>query len=127
MILDAIAHNRVFPAHEAALAAPARSFAPSLDISETADQYEVRLDVPGVAKKDLKLTFEDETLTVEGERLSTTESAVRHERWYGSFKRTLQLPSGVDHARIEARLADGVLTIVLPKAEAAKPRQIEVR
>lgn len=126
MLLEAMTNNRVFPAAEAAYAPAPQSFAPALDIVETADHYEVRLDVPGVARKDLKLTFEDETLTVEGQRAGA-ETTVRNERWHGTFKRALQIPGCVDPARIEARVADGVLTIVLPKAEAAKPRQIEVR
>ena len=124
LLLDAVTNNRVFPAHEA----PARSYAPSLDIVETADHYEVRLDVPGVAKKDLKLTLENETLSIEGERpADTNANAVRHERWHGSFRRALELPTGIASERIAAQLADGVLVVTLPKAEAMKPRQIEVR
>ncbi len=105
----------------------APGFLPPLDIYENDERYELRLDVPGVAKEDLKVHFEQDALTVRGERRNATENATRSERWAGSFERTLALPEGVDGARIEASVKDGVLTILVPKGEKAKPRQIAIQ
>jgi HSP20 family protein len=100
---------------------------PPLDIYENNEHYELRLDVPGVAKEDLKVDFEQDTLTIRGERKNATENLTRSERWAGSFERTLSLPEGVDSARIKASVQDGVLAIVVPKGERAKPRQITIQ
>jgi HSP20 family protein len=103
-----------------------------LDIFEHDDRFEVWLDLPGVSREDVKLSIENDTLRIQGERpaQAVTEEASRHfrrtERWTGSFSRTLTLPSSVDGARIEAKLADGVLKLVLPKRDQAKPRQIVI-
>lgn len=118
--------NRVSPFF-ALLDESASGFIPPLDVQESDARYELRLDVPGVAKEDLKVHFEQDTLTVRGERKSTSETPTRRERWAGTFVRTLSLPDGVDNARIEATLKDGVLTIVVPKGEKAQPRQIAIQ
>ncbi len=103
-----------------------------LDIHEHDDRYEVWLDVPGVNKEDIKLSLEGETLTIQGERpaQAVTEESSRHfrrtERWTGSFSRSLTLPGTVDASRIEAKLEEGVLKVVLPKRDQAKPRQITI-
>src|SRR5689334_1351802 len=81
-----------------------------LDIYEHDDRFEVWLDVPGVTREDLKLSLENETLTIQGERpaQAVTEESSRHfrrtERWTGGFSRTLTLPGSVDGTRIEAKL-----------------------
>ncbi|HZV02693.1 MAG TPA: Hsp20/alpha crystallin family protein [Planctomycetota bacterium] len=105
----------------------AQGYLPALDVHETDDRYELRLDVPGVAKEDLKVRYENDALTVEGDRKSFHSGPGRGERWVGRFERTLSLPDGIDAEHIEANLENGVLTIVLPKAEAAKPRQITIQ
>ncbi|MGB9773233.1 MAG: Hsp20/alpha crystallin family protein [Bacteroidota bacterium] len=106
-------------------------WAPSADISESDDAYEVRLDLPGVSKDDVKITLENRTLCVQGERKQEKETKGKNyhrmERVYGSFQRTFTLPSTVKTDKIDAKFKDGVLTITLPKAEEAKPKQIEIK
>jgi HSP20 family protein len=103
-----------------------------LDIFEHADRFEVWLDLPGVAREDIKLSLENDTLRIQGERPAqavteeTSKNFRRTERWTGSFARSLTLPSSVDGSRIEAKLTDGVLKLVLPKRDQAKPRNIPI-
>jgi HSP20 family protein len=107
----------------------ARSLAPALDVFEYADRFEIHLDVPGVAREDLKVHFEKGDVEVEGERKSQElpEGAyARTERWAGKFSRTLSLPEDADPASLQASLKDGVLTLIVKKAEERKPRQIAI-
>jgi HSP20 family protein len=107
----------------------ARTFAPALDVYEYEDRYEFRFDVPGIAKSELKVNFENGVLTVEGERKQPElpENATgRCERWAGKFSRSLTLPDNADSAQIEAKLENGVLSLAVKKAETAKPRQITI-
>lgn len=127
MLLNEVANNHRLSPFFSLLDERAPSFALPLDIYENEERYELRLDVPGVAKDDLKLHCENDTLSVRGQRKSARDGATRCERWCGSFDRMFSLPDGVDTARTEASLKDGVLTIVLPKCEKAKPRQITVQ
>ncbi|MEZ0227626.1 MAG: Hsp20/alpha crystallin family protein [Planctomycetota bacterium] len=107
----------------------ARTFSPALDVYEYADRYELRFDVPGLAKNELNVSFENGVLTIEGERKAPElpESATgRCERWTGKFSRSLTLPENADTTHIEAKLENGVLSLAVKKAEAAKPRQIVI-
>jgi HSP20 family protein len=108
-----------------------RTWAPALDISERKDAYVVTVEVPGVKAEDLDITLEDGLLTIRGERRFTQETSDqqyhRVERRYGSFRRSITLPSQVQADQIEASFEDGVLEVVVPKAEEAKPRKISVR
>jgi HSP20 family protein len=108
-----------------------RTWAPALDISERKDAYVVTVEVPGVKADDLDITLEDGLLTIRGERRFTQETSEqqfhRVERRYGSFRRSITLPSQVQADQIEASFEDGVLEVVVPKAEEAKPRKISVR
>ena len=108
-----------------------RVWAPALDISERNDAYVVTVEVPGVKADDLDITLEDGLLTIQGERQFTSESSEqqyhRVERRYGSFRRSITLPSQVRADAIEASFEDGVLEVVVPKAEEAKPKKISVR
>lgn len=103
---------------------------PAFDLYENQDKLTVRAEVPGLKKDQIKLVLKDDVLTVSGERRpdADSESAkyVRRERAFGSFERTVTLPFPVNHSGIAAKFEDGVLTITLPKAEEAKPRQIAV-
>lgn len=107
-----------------------KSFAPAMDIAEQDNEYILVLETPGVKKDDVKLNLEDDTLTISGERKSHTlpEKAewLRNEIRTGSFTRTVRLSKNVDAGRISAELNDGVLKVVLPKQEAAKPRTIAI-
>jgi HSP20 family protein len=108
-----------------------RMWAPALDISERKDAYVVTVEVPGVKPEELDITLEDGLLTIQGERRFTQESSDqqwhRVERRYGSFRRSITLPSQVQAESIEASFEDGVLEVIVPKAEEAKPKKITVR
>jgi HSP20 family protein len=104
---------------------------PLVNVTQDTDQFYVRADVPGIDAKDLSISAVKNRLSIAGKREIATEhdrvSYHRKERPEGSFNRTLTLPTELDVDHIEARYADGVLTLRLPKAEAAKPRQITVK
>ena len=109
----------------------ATAWAPALDISERKDAYLVTVELPGVEADDLQITLEDGLLTIQGERQFTQESSEqqfhRIERRYGAFRRSITLPAQVQAEQIEASFDNGVLQIVVPKAEEAKPKRIQVR
>jgi HSP20 family protein len=109
----------------------AERFAPSLDVEETETQYLVNLDIPGVSKDDVKIEMLNDELVISGERKPEKAEGkqARHvvERSFGRFQRTLALPKTVQADRVEAFYKDGVLKISVPKAEAAKPKKIEIR
>jgi HSP20 family protein len=111
--------------------AMATAWAPALDISERKDAYLVTVELPGVEPDDLQITMEDGLLTIQGERQFTQESSEqqyhRVERRYGAFRRSITLPARVQAEQIEASADNGVLQIVVPKAEEAKPKRIQVR
>ena len=102
-------------------------FTPMADIRETADGYAIDIDLPGLTEKDVEITLEGLHLTIKGERKATSETQyTRRERGFGYFERIFRLPDDVDNARIEAKAKNGVLTLTLPKSEAAKPRTISI-
>jgi HSP20 family protein len=107
-----------------------KSFSPAMDIAESENEYVLVLNVPGVKKEDVKLNVEDNVLTISGERkshpLPEKTEWLRNEIRTGSFTRTVKLSKNVDAEKISAELNDGVLKVVLPKAEAAKPRTITI-
>jgi HSP20 family protein len=108
------------------------AWVPALDIRETEDRFEVTADLPGLNSDDVEVTFEDGTLTLRGERefsRDRDEGGQYHriERSYGSFARSVRLPRVADSERIEASFDNGVLTVLVPKREEAKPRTIEVK
>jgi HSP20 family protein len=88
----------------------------------------VKVELAGMKKEDFDLSLEDDTLTVSGQRKAETTSgeSFRSERFFGSFSRTVTLPSAVEADKVKATYQDGILTVVLPKAEEAKPKKIEV-
>ncbi len=106
-------------------------FAPAIDVAEDKDNYVVKAELPGLTKDDVSVTLEDNYLTIRGEKKHEAEDkgANYHhkERAYGSFSRTIGLPTTVDAQKIGAQFKDGVLQVTLPKSEAAKPKQIEVK
>ncbi len=105
-----------------------RSAAPSVDLIEQADGYALYVDLPGVDKKDLELSVENNVLSLKGERKETRDARLffRKESWAGTFRRTVALPQAADPEKVKAELKDGVLTIVIGKREELKPRQIAV-
>jgi HSP20 family protein len=106
-------------------------WAPAMDVEETENEYRIKADLPEVKKNDVKINLEDGVLTIEGERRQEKEDKNkkfhRVERSYGKFVRRLTVPSDVAQDRISAAFADGVLTVDLPKAPSAKPKNIEVK
>jgi HSP20 family protein len=115
---------------EAAVDAPAGVF-PPLNVSHDDDNVYVRAEVPGVSAKDLSVTALRNRLSITGKRELPREgervSYHRKERAEGSFSRTVTLPAEIDADRVEARYADGILTLTLPKSDGAKPRQIVIK
>ena len=107
-----------------------RRWMPAMDLVETDDSFVLRADLPGLSEEDIKLEFEDGTLTVSGERKaeheSKSEGYYRVERAFGSFSRSLTLPQGVDPEAVSANFDRGVLEIRIPKPEQRKPRRIEI-
>lgn len=104
---------------------------PAVNISEDSDAYYVSAELPGVKAADLDLNVTANQLTLSGERKISEESTDvryhRREREAGRFSRAIALPGDVDADRTKAKLTDGVLTVMVPKAEKAKPRQIAVQ
>jgi HSP20 family protein len=116
---------------QAAAAGSAPAWAPALDISERKDAYLVAVELPGVEADDLQITLEDGLLTIQGERHFAHDSSEqrfhRVERRYGAFRRSITLPTHVMAEAIEASVDGGVLQIVVPKLEEAKPKRIQVQ
>ena len=108
-----------------------RPFAPALDVSETADAVQVRMDVPGIDAKDIHIEVAGNTLRISGERKEEKEEKGetwhRLERRSGSFARSVSLPCAVKEDKADAAYADGVLTVKIPKAEEAKTHKIKVK
>jgi HSP20 family protein len=104
---------------------------PLINVTENKDNFYVRAELPGVGAQDLEISITGNSLTIAGERklAPETEGATFHrrEREGGQFSRVISLPSQVDNAAVEANCADGVLTVTLPKALAAKPKQITIK
>jgi HSP20 family protein len=107
------------------------AWVPALDVRETDDRFELTVDLPGIEPGDVTVNYEDGTLSISGKReFSKEESGEtwhRVERGFGTFARQVRLPRTADAERIEASFDRGVLTVSVPKAEAAKPRTIEVK
>lgn len=108
----------------------AGEWVPQVDMSETKDELTVRAEVPGMDKEGLSVALQDNVLTLRGERKQEAEakSATFHrlERSYGSFVRSFTLPTLVQADKAKADYKDGVLTVTLPKAEEAKPKEISI-
>lgn len=109
---------------------PPRSWAPALDVHEDKDNFVIRTELPGLKREDIDVSLQDGTLIISGERKAeTVQEGVevhRQERYYGKFQRALSLPEPVAADKIKAQYQDGVLTVTLPKTEAAKPKKIDV-
>lgn len=103
---------------------------PQVDIKEDAEKYLVHADIPGVNGKDIKISLDNNILTIEGERKfedrKETENYSRVERFEGSFARQFTLPKNIDGNAISAKTKDGVLEVLIPKVEAASTKYIDV-
>ena len=103
---------------------------PLVDISESADEITVTAEVPGMKKEDIKISIQDNILTMQGEKhkddVENDKSYHRLERMFGSFERSFSLSTSVQRDKVKAKYKDGILTISLPKSEDAKPKEIDV-
>jgi len=110
---------------------PTAGVFPLITLTEDHDNYYVRAELPGIKAKDLDLSVTGNNLSIAGERkiLPEDENANYHrrEREAGKFSRVITVPSQVDTTKVEAHSEDGILTVVLPKAESAKPKQITIK
>lgn len=107
-------------------------FQPHMDMEENENYYLMTIDLPGVKKEDIQINLNGNVLTVSGERKRTEtvtdkNGSRREERSFGKFQRSFTLPDTVNAEKIEANLENGVLSLALPKAEAAKPRTIQIQ
>jgi len=108
------------------------AFAPALDVTETDEEYRVRADLPGVKNEDLDISIQDGVLTINAETKYEDEKKdngriIRQERRYGKFVRSMRLGDTVDVENVKADYKDGVLSLVLPKAEQVRPKRIDVQ
>jgi HSP20 family protein len=107
------------------------AWTPAVDIFENDNEYVIKLELPEVNRDDVKVNLHDSTLTISGERRIENEDKRegyhRIERSYGQFYRSFTLPPNVNAEAINAQFRDGVLRLMLPKREEAKPKQIEVK
>jgi HSP20 family protein len=105
---------------------------PRVDITEEDDAYRIHADMPGIDKNEIKISVEDNKLTIAGEKKEEKRDAKKdrfyhYERSYGAFSRSFNLPDHVDHEHIEARYRNGVLEVTLRKNERAKPKAIDIK
>ena len=132
--LDPLANIRLFEdAFTRLLSEPQgnRPWSPAVDIYETENEQVLKADLPDVEQNAIDVRVENQTLTIAGERKFERQDAGkgyhRIERSYGNFVRSFAVPNTFDTEQIDAQFKNGVLTVTLPKKEAAKPRQIKVQ
>jgi HSP20 family protein len=102
---------------------------PALDLYQNNDNIVAIVELPGMRKEDIEISLHDGTLTIAGDRKEETregDNPARTERFTGKFRRSITLPTRVDANKVNATYKDGILTVTLPKAEEAKPKQIQV-
>jgi HSP20 family protein len=114
------------PANRRAL----RRWIPAMDLAETETDFVLKADLPGMSESDIKIELEDNVLTISGERKAEQEERkagyYRVERSFGSFRRGLTLPEGVDPETVKATFADGVLEVTVPKPAQQLPRKVQI-
>jgi HSP20 family protein len=107
------------------------NWTPALDVADREDSLLVRVELPGLKSEDIDISVQGNVLIITGEKKESTEEKEKNyyhsERRFGSFRREVTLPTGVDANKIDATFHDGVLSIVLPKSEAEKPKHIRVK
>ena len=109
---------------------PLPAWVPALDVHEYKEGFTIRVELPGFKREDINVSLQEGSLVISGERpaekLSDETGILRQERFYGKFSRALTLPAEVAGDKVKAVYKDGVLTVSLPKAEEAKPKQVNV-
>jgi HSP20 family protein len=105
-------------------------WSPRMDLTESDENYHLLVDLPGISKKDVTISVEDNRLTIRGERRDESreesENMVRMERTFGSFYRSVRLPKSVNEDKIKATFTNGVLSVDIPKTEKSKPKRITI-
>jgi HSP20 family protein len=101
---------------------------PAVDVYQDNDQFTVYAELPGLKKEEIEISLNGDTLTIGGERKqeARVDNGVRTERYFGKFQRSLTLPVAVTSEKVSATYQDGILKVILPKAEESKPKQISV-
>jgi HSP20 family protein len=106
------------------------SWYPGVDIAETEDEFKLMAELPGLTRDDVKITLNDNVITLRGTKQSETKSKEDNwshvERTYGAFERSFRLGGPVDKSKVRARFENGVLTVVLPKSEESRSREINI-
>jgi len=119
-------HFPFFPKEKAGM----NHWSPALDVHDDKEAFTVTLEAPGLKKENFEISYHDGVLSIAGERKQVEEAKeknyFRRERLFGRFTRSVSLPTAVNPGAVTANYKDGVLTVTLPKAEEAKPKQIEV-
>ena len=104
---------------------------PNIEISETDKAIEVSAEMPGLERKDVEISIEDDTLTIRGEKKIEENQKDKNvqlsERSYGVFYRVLQLPPGIDPSSVQATMSNGVLKVTIPKPAKSAPKKIEIK
>ena len=107
------------------------TWAPAVDVYEDNDNLIVRAELPGMKKEDIEISLHENIITVSGERKNEKKyegaKTSREERFFGRFTRSISLPKAIDGGRVKANYKEGLLTVTLPKAAEAKPRQIQIQ
>lgn len=110
---------------------PTVTFRPTVDIVEQEDKVIVKADMPGLDKGDVKVVVNDGLLTIEGTRKEARDESkkgfVRCERFVGTFSRSFNLPAWADASKLSANYKNGVLEVTIPKTEAARPKEVEIK
>ena len=122
--------NGLLPQKNGKEKADAAVWSPRVDLAENDDAYLIVLDLPGMSKNDVSINYHEGTLNVGGERRRAQHdeaNPVYEERRTGPFYRDFKLPKAIDASKIEATYQDGVLAIMVPKAEVSKPLRIKVK
>ena len=108
-----------------------QNIVPNIEISETDKAIEISAEMPGLERKDVEISIEDDTLTIRGEKKveeDNKDKNVQHsERSYGVFLRVLQLPPGIDPSSVQATMSNGILKLTIPKPAKSEPKKIEVK
>lgn len=104
---------------------------PAVDVLEDNDKFTLKAEVPGMTEKDVKITVEENAISIHGEKKEEKEEKGLHyhklERSYGAFSRNFQLPSNINRDQISAQYRDGILEITLPKTTQSKPKIVEIK
>lgn len=106
------------------------TWSPMTDLSETETEYKIVLDLPGIEKKDIKISMQEHRLIISGERKKEEKEEkrdfMRRERYFGSFYRAFTLPESIKEDAVKAQFKDGVLVVTVPKSEVKKPKSIKI-